>query len=152
MIPIKRPQRNPGFSFMEVLVALCMIGLVLTALFGLQNSVFKRVSYAHNLTQKSLALQNLLIDHSFMNNLFDNAGKIEKRLEQPPMDLKTTLVEPSSTSELKRFNHIRLISLVGDGEKLVTIVYWPQLAEDPKDRDKAKIKIDEAAKTGAIDA
>lgn len=143
MTPIKRPQPNPGFSFMEIMIALCMIGLMLTALFGLQTSVFKQISRAHKLTQQSLALQNLLIDHNFLNNLFTSVGTMEKHLEQPVLDLKATFAAPSTTSKLEKFVNIRWIKLELDGdETLVMAVHLPQLAEAEKDSENDKIKVE----------
>ncbi|HLB93902.1 MAG TPA: hypothetical protein VJJ81_01510 [Candidatus Babeliales bacterium] len=143
MTPIKRPQHNPGFSFMEIMIALCMIGLVLTALFGLQNSVFKQIGRAHKLTQQSLALQYLLIDHNFLNNLFTNTGPIEKRLESLGLELKATFSAPAVNSKLEKFANIRIVKLaIDNGETLVMAVHLPQLAEAEKDSENNKIKVE----------
>ncbi len=135
---------NSGFSFMEIMIALTMIGLVLMSLFGLQNTIFRQVSQAHHLTQRTLVLQNLFIDHNFLNNLFTSSGAIEKRLEQPALDLKAIFTTVNANSELKNFPNIRLIKLEADNEQLVMAVHVPQLAEDEKDTDNEKIKVEHA--------
>jgi hypothetical protein len=139
---------------MEIMIALCMIGLVLTALFGLQNSVFKQIGRAHKLTQKSLVLQNLLIDHNFLNNLFTSAGTLEKRLEPLDLDLKAVFSAPSTTSKLEKFVNIRVIKLTVDdgGETLVMAVHLPQLAEEEKDSENDKIKVERTSETETSDA
>jgi len=97
--------RNNGFTFIEVVLAMGIVALLLTSLFTLQNTMFTNVINSHFKISRLYLIKNFLFDSGNLEKstaaLKKMGGKIEpieKKLDEPQMTLKYQLVKPNEKS------------------------------------------------------
>jgi prepilin-type N-terminal cleavage/methylation domain-containing protein len=89
MIPIKN--LNNGFSLIESVIAIAMVGTIMTAVYALQQAILERSFFNSSRLQRVLLLKNVLYSPEVMRD--DSAEKLEKKRE---------IKEPQTTIEVKR--------------------------------------------------
>ncbi len=84
MIRSKHLNQSPGFMLTEVLLALAIIGIVLTSLFSLQSTVLTRIAGTSGKIIRFLAAENFLID-TRQKLLAQESGQMtqEKKITDP---------------------------------------------------------------------
>ena len=103
---------SSGFSLIEVVLALLIIGLLLTSLFGLQNSIFARARHQHYRVLAQLALTNLLRDEKFMAELL-RQNNLERQLTDPALTIQASsrALDQGATEPL--WPGVQLVKLTG---------------------------------------
>jgi len=126
---------------MEVMIAMALAGILLTAILSLQMAVFRRVIFNAKRIERIISLRQLLVEKQ-MASL--GAGS-EKTSEQEGADLSVEYVKKpvSSASILHRFEGMMFETVVGtwqewDGKKeiqscqIVFVPIKPEKQEMPK--------------------
>ena len=96
-----KPLRN-GFAFVEVVMALVVIGLMLTGLLALQSSSFRRVVLNTFRIDRFYPVK-LVMTSMLKQPLKKGQKKLESRNEEFDLALIYEQKEPSEVSELARF-------------------------------------------------
>ena len=131
-------KNNVGFTLIEVLLALAIIGLVLTPIFLTQSNVLRRSSYASRMLARILAAKKMLIESEFA--LAGDAQEFsqQKKIMIPPTLLTYRLRKIPETSALKKFKNVLWESVSFEwtderGKKkqdqLVTFLYKPEQSQ-----------------------
>lgn len=66
---------KPGFTFIEVVIAIAITGLILTSLFTLQTTMFNNIVSGHFKTARIFFMKNFLLDEANLKK-----AKAEKKL------------------------------------------------------------------------
>lgn len=131
---IFRNKKKPGFTLIEVLLALAIIALVLTPVFLTQINVYKGSTKAARMLARIFAAKTMLITSEF--DLAPDARelRVEKKIDNPRTTLIYELKKVSEASALKKFKNLLNESVTmqwvdANGkkrqEKLVTFLYKP---------------------------
>ncbi len=104
-------QRKQGFSFIEVVIAIAIIGTILTSLLSLLGAVFRATYQVHARTERMLMLRNLFFNQEDIGQLLaDPTREIKRTIQEPMTELKFFLVRPKEGSQLaKRFQDTWLV-------------------------------------------
>lgn len=141
---------KPGFSLIEALMAIALAGIVLVAIFGLQNSVFDRTTYHSQRLQRMMMIVSVLADPSSAKPLKEKG--IDKKIkegedqpikevytvDEPPMTVTMKINRPKN-KKLHEFKHIKQMtcsfewqSLLGkEQDALTTFFFQPPQQEKP---------------------
>ena len=134
--PLCDQNKKRGFTLIEVLIALAILGATLTPLILNQSRFLSRTHMQSNILDRTFAGLHFMVD-SFakfeQNNKFRTAKKI---IESPETTLKFSITQPK-TALKKEFKNLfkQEVSLEwdGDGKKqqdnLVTFVFLPDVEE-----------------------
>lgn len=79
---------HKAFSLIEATIAIAIVGIVLVAAFGLQQTVLLTSFDRANLLRQVVLIKNALYDSEFLRGLSDGKDKIEQR----DKNLQTTVV------------------------------------------------------------
>jgi prepilin-type N-terminal cleavage/methylation domain-containing protein len=112
MIHIKNHNKSFGFSFIEIVIAIAIIGILLTALFNLQNTVFNSASREHSRMMRIFNIKNLFFNNE-INQKIVKEKQIKQNIEDPQTLLTYQALKPSDKSALKRFNGISILKATG---------------------------------------
>ena len=148
MIPFKN--LKPGFSFIEIMVALTLLGIFGSSLFLVQSTIFSKVLKTH---------QSLFFNQDIVYDLFQLKNKIyQSVLEKKPVDeitikddkknpdrtINIKLLKISDQSELNGFSkNIRIAqnSYTYDTHQTFnwfSLVYIPELIKEEKEEAKSE--------------
>lgn len=127
-------QKQPGFTLIEVLLALAIIGLVLTPIFLIQSAVLRRTSAGAQQFLRIIQAKDFLIDQQFENMQEAQAATAERKITNPPTTLSFSSKKIPDNSALKKFKHIMIDSVTMQWteqnkkrqEKLVTFSFKPE--------------------------
>ena len=132
---------SSGFSFVEVALAVLVLGIMLTAALALQNSSFTSIlRYSEKLT-RVLLLKEVLFDASFARAQNKPYDKQEKKVTEPiETTLNYSIAPVNKNSPLKNFSTILIekaeASWAGitrqNKETMITFVYKPEKSEKEK--------------------
>ncbi len=127
--------RNKGFTLIEVLLAVAIIGLVLTPIFSIQLNVMRSNSKASQALARIFLGKQFLVENEFSLKADEQEKRIEKKIDRPPTTLIYQLSKIPENSSLKKFKNVLLESVTMQWvdrqgkkrqEKLVTFVYKPE--------------------------
>lgn len=108
-----------GFTFIEVIIAITIVGLILTSLFGLQTTMFKNIINGHFRTSRLFFLKNFLLDEDNLKKAKKEKKVIERDLTDPKMKMKYELKKVDEKSNLvKNFKNVSLIKVTGTWQGL----------------------------------
>lgn len=127
-------RNKPGFTLIEVLLALAIIGMVLTPIFLIQQMVLRRSSAGANLFSRIIQAKDFLIDQQFENMQETQASTAERKITNPPTTLTFSSKKIPENSALKKFKHIMVDSVTMQWteqnkkrqETLVTFSFKPE--------------------------
>lgn len=128
-------QKHLGFTLIEVLLALAIIGIVLTPIFVIQSIVLRRTSSGAQLFSRIVQAKDLLVDQQFENIQEVQPANAERKITNPATTLIFSSKKVPENSALKKFKHITIDTVtmqwtgVGNKkrqEKLVTFTYRPE--------------------------
>ena len=131
-------KNNSGFTLIEVLLALAIIGMVLTPILLIQQIVLRRSSSSANLFSRIIQAKDFLIDQQFENIQETQEVTAEKKITNPPTTLIFNSKKVPENSALKKFKHIKIDSVTMQWtadqnkkrqEKLVTFSFKPEEAK-----------------------
>jgi prepilin-type N-terminal cleavage/methylation domain-containing protein len=127
---------RPGFTLIEVLLAMAIIGLILTPIFAIQLGVMRSNARASETLQRIFFGKQFLVDNEFQLKPEEQEKRIEKKLEKPPTTLIYELKKIPENSALKKFKDVLIESVIMQWidrqgkkrqERLVTFVYKPEV-------------------------
>lgn len=137
-----------GFSFIEIMVALTLLGIFGSSLFLVQSNIFSKVSKTH---QSLFFNQDILYDIFQLKNKIHQAVLEKKSVDgitiqedkkNPDRKINIKLLKISEQSELKDFSKtIRIVqsSATYDGQRTLnrfSFMYIPELIEEKKEEAK----------------
>lgn len=131
---IMRFKNSSGFTLIEVLLALAIIGMVLTPIFLIQQMVLRRSSSRANLFSRLIQAKDFLVDQQFENIQEAKEVTAEKKITSPITTLIFNSKKLPENSALKKFKHIMVDSVNMQWteqnkkrqEKLVTFSFKPE--------------------------
>jgi prepilin-type N-terminal cleavage/methylation domain-containing protein len=95
--------RKEGFSFVEVVIALTVMGLVITALLGLQANLLKGLVASTGRIQRGIAIKNF-----WFSRLRSGEPTGEQTLQDPPIKLRFEMRPTTENSSLHKIPDIVL--------------------------------------------
>lgn len=141
---------KPGFSFIEIMIAIVLFAIFGTSLFKIQTSIFSNTAKAHN--QSIKILESLKILPEFDLKLFNNARQeksnqyisVQKQITQPIISLSIqTKSIPEQSTLFKDFHKfVQIIDQTTIYEKKETKII-SFITNIPKDESKDKDKKNE---------
>lgn len=137
---------NPGFSFIEIMIAMILFAIFGTSLFQIQTYIFSNTAKAHNKTlpiiKSSLMLSEFELKKFNANKEKQPIDKItiQKQFQQPDLAVTLTVNAIHEKSALfKDFAHAakqvqQKINFDNKQEKVVTFTFDPPLPQEEKER------------------
>ncbi len=128
-------KNKSGFTLVEVLLALTIIGLVLSPIFVIQSSVLRSTSKAAQIFTRLLIAKDFLIDQQFEHADSDQAVTTERKITVPPTKLVFSSKKVPDNSSLKKIKNIMVESVAFEWtdaqgrkqqQKLVTFSFKPE--------------------------
>lgn len=134
---IHSKNKSSGFTLVEVLLSLAIIGIVLTPIFLIQSLVLRRTSAGARQFSRLMNAKDFLVDQQFENIQEAQEVSAERKITNPPTTLVFSSKKLPENSALKKFKHIMLDTVTLQWteqnkkrqEKLVTFTFKP---EEPK--------------------
>ncbi|CAN5167654.1 hypothetical protein BH09DEP1_BH09DEP1_1980 [soil metagenome] len=126
---------NSGFTLIEVLLALAIIGIVLTPIFVVQSIVLRRTSSGAQLFSRIIHAKDLLVDQQFENIQQAQPSSVERKITNPPTALAFSSKKLPENSALKKFKNVTLDSITMQWteagnrkrqEKLISFTFRPE--------------------------
>lgn len=105
-------KNKSGFTLIEVLLALAIIGLVLSPIFVIQSSVLRSSSKAAALFTRLLIAKDFLIDQQFEHADSDEPVTIDRKITTPVTNLVFSSKSIPDNSSLKKFKQVMIDSVV----------------------------------------
>lgn len=136
MIPFKN--KLSGFTLVEVLLALAIIGIVLTPIFLIQQVVLRNSSSSARLFSRLIQAKDFLVDQQFENVQETQEVNAEHKIANPPTTLIFNSKKIPENSALKKIKHVMIDSVTMQWtdernkkrqEKLVTFSFKPEEAK-----------------------
>lgn len=87
-----------GFSFIEVIISLAMMGILLVSLFALQQASMQASFTSTNILRRILLLKNTLYDPAFVRENHDQELKKEQKIKEPATTIKLVMNKPTIES------------------------------------------------------
>jgi len=124
-----------GFTLTEVLIAVAMIGLLLSPLFITQGSLLLNIAERSRIFERILKAKNFYwVAQQKAAQQEQVEFKLDKKIDNPPMILKYQIVPRSDQSRLKDFKDVYLEFVTiewKDGNKkredaLVSLIFKPK--------------------------
>lgn len=124
-----------GFTLVEVLLALAIIGIVLTPIFLINQVVLRRSSADARLFSRLIQARDFLIDQQFENMQEAQEAGGQKKITNPPTTLTFSSRKIPENSALKKFKHVMIDSVTmqwagernkNRQEKLITFTFKPE--------------------------
>jgi len=125
----KNKNINSGFSFIEVIIAICVIGVLLVTLLGLMTDIFDKVGYQNNLLNNFIKQKNIFEDGNYYD--LDSFNKFNNK------NLKINIINPKSSSRLHSFENIKIVNISNSSNSnasLTKLIYFKK----NKEKDSAK--------------
>jgi prepilin-type N-terminal cleavage/methylation domain-containing protein len=85
---------HSGFSFIEVVIALAVIGILLTSIFAVQQAMMQASFSSTNTLRRVLLLKNVLYDPTIVREKHDEERKTEQRIKEPPARVRLVIDKP----------------------------------------------------------
>ena len=133
-------QVRKGFMLMEVMVAVALSGILLTAILSLQLTVFKRVTFNAQRVSSLISLKQF-----FSTCLRDSSGSVVNQEDR--FSLQYDLKEPQPNSICARFNGMKISTAtsswsVWDGQKQIScsLLSFVPLKTEQSDQQPTGVK------------
>ena len=97
-----------GFSLIEAVIAIAIIGIVMVTIFTLQQTVFRKDIRNNERLSRIFLLKNTLYDPAIIREQHDQELKKEKRVKEPPTEIKL-IVGKMGGKVFIRFKYIERI-------------------------------------------
>jgi prepilin-type N-terminal cleavage/methylation domain-containing protein len=129
-----------GFTLIEVLFATVIMGLVLSALFATQATIFENMLKTQSHLTRIYAAENFMYD-ARMASQEKSPFTFEKKIEDPPTSFKYESTSSKKKSSLKNFNDLEFEQVTIEWQDLgktkkkdtvVSFIYKPQPLQEKK--------------------
>lgn len=107
-----------GFTFIELILAVAMIGICITAIFTLQTNLLTSVAERADAIRRILYTKNLLYDYMLGLNPQNIAQPQTKKVEDPNMQVVLQAKPVPDKSKLRQFQHIYILTGNASWERL----------------------------------
>jgi len=97
-----------GFSLIEAVIAIAIIGIVMVTIFTLQQTVFRKDIRNNERLSRIFLLKNTLYDPTVIREQHDQELKKEQRIKEPPTEIKL-IVGKMGGKVFTRFKYIERI-------------------------------------------
>lgn len=114
-----------GFTLIEVLLAMAIIGLVLTPIFMGQSAILRATALASRRLARVFAAKKILIDSELALEPDIREYSSTKKIDHPPTTFTYELKKISDESSLKKFKNV-----------LIQTVSWPDERSKKKRQDR----------------
>ena len=104
MIHFKNHNQS-GFSLIEAIIAIAVMGIILVGVFSVQQVVFKKDVMSTDRLSRILLLKNVLYDPTIMREEHDQEIQKEQRIKEPPTNIKLIMGKMKEKT-LKSFKYI----------------------------------------------
>lgn len=130
-----------GFTFVEIALAVLILGIMLTAALGLQHSSFASIIKYSERLQNILLLKNVLFDAAFARTQQQGYDRLEKKVGgDNQTTIRYSIKKVDQTSSLHTFENIVaehaeatwLGPLRTNKETLISFLYKPEEKEKEK--------------------
>jgi prepilin-type N-terminal cleavage/methylation domain-containing protein len=129
----KRNSQQPGFSLVEVVLTLVVIGIVVSALLALQGNLLRAVYSATGRLARAISMKNFLVE-SHIKQWADSNQTQQKTIDNPPVKLTYQTKKISESSSLKKLNDLVIEQItcswqgrVTEGqETMISLLYKPE--------------------------
>jgi prepilin-type N-terminal cleavage/methylation domain-containing protein len=111
MIHFKNLNKS-GFSFIEIIIAISIIGVVLTSLFNLQNTIFNISFSQHSKILRLFDIRNVFFDYTTQEKLI-KGEIVNENFEDPDTKLTIQMQKPNEKSSIAKYENIYLIKSIG---------------------------------------
>ncbi|MEX0848691.1 MAG: prepilin-type N-terminal cleavage/methylation domain-containing protein [Candidatus Dependentiae bacterium] len=145
--------KSNGFTLIEVLLAMTLVGVVLTPIYSLQNTVFTRVLKMVNAVERMFVAYDFFLDEE--NVLRQNRKKkkeqkkITKKIDDPSTELIYEVQDvPKDSALQKNFNNLYIEKTTWDwqegnkkrSDQFINILFEPPMPKKQEKKDEAKDK------------
>jgi len=128
---------NKGFTLIEVLIALAIVGMALTPLLLNQSSLILRVAENARKIKRIFAAENFMVTSFIEFEKDPQKKKNVKKIEEPEIQLSYRIAKPSEKIK-KEFKDIYTTNVTTEWkeqekaqkEKLVNFLFLPELKKD----------------------
>lgn len=135
-----RNHNKDGFTFIELILAVTMIGICITAIFTLQTSLLTSVAERADAIRRILYTKNLLYDYMLDLNPQTIAQPQTKKVEDPSMQVVLQAKPMPERSKLRQFQHIYILTgnaswqrnAISYDQTLVTFAFVPPPPKEEK--------------------
>jgi len=139
MIHCKNHNKD-GFTFIELILAVTMIGICITAIFTLQTSLLTSVAERSDAIRRVLYTKNLLYEYMYKISPETIANPQTKKVEEPSMQVILQAKPIPDKSKLHQFQHVYIIwadqswqrNTIKYDQKLVTFALIPPPPKEEK--------------------
>lgn len=119
MIHSKGQTNSDGFTFIEVVLTVLLMGTILISLLNSQNTIMSRLIRSHENISRIFYIKNLFFDIEATKRLAPNK-LVRKTINDPKTTLTIEAVKPSEKSAIgKRFQKMFLIKAKGSWRGLL---------------------------------
>ncbi len=133
-----------GFVIIEIVLTLAMMGIIITALFGLQSSLMTGTMEASDQVRRIIHLRNTFFEYELQHPVSPTEDvqpqSFKHAIDDPPTQITRTTKKISEESSLKQFKNVKRVVVQGTWERagqpeeitLVSFVY-----KKPKKKKKS---------------
>ncbi len=97
-----KSHKNSGFSFIEVLISLTIVGIMVGSLIGLNGAIFRTTRSAHDTIENSILLKNFLLQSRQDAKEIKAGKKIEKQIENTKTKLSYNIEKIKENSVISK--------------------------------------------------
>jgi len=97
-----------GFSLIEAVIAIAVIGIIMVSVFSLQHVVFRKDILHNDRLTRIFLLKNALYDPAVMREDHDQSIKKERRIKDPVTEIKM-IVGKMAGKVFTKFKHVQRI-------------------------------------------
>ena len=134
MINFKHRSTNPGFSIIEVVLAITIVGTTLIALFGSLATSMRSVARGHQTVIRLYTIKNQIAEQGMQPPSPDPVQTIEKEIKKPKTIINYTVKNIPSESTLTRLKDIYLVQASGSWrtkglkfkEMFISLIFAPK--------------------------
>lgn len=140
---MKRFKNHKGFTFIELVMAVAIMGICLTALFTLQSNILVQAVERTDVLNRLFATKNVLIEWLQKPRLPETLKKIDKIAIKDPATLITCQAqEIHPDSSLGRLGHFYAVRVTSEWERDATpyyyrLVYYVFMPPEEKKKNEA---------------
>jgi prepilin-type N-terminal cleavage/methylation domain-containing protein len=140
--------KNNGFTLIEVLLAMALVGVVLTPIYSLQNSIFNQVLKMANAVDRMFVAYDFFLD---VQNEADEKDqkKITRKIDDPSTELIYEIQDVSKDSVLQKdFNNLYIEKITWDWQdgnkkrsnQFINVLFEPPAPKKQEKEDEAEDK------------
>ena len=117
MINFPDQNKKNGFTFIELVLAVTIIGIAMISLFNLQSSLFNSAIKQHSRIIRIFNIKNLFFDYEVNEKIIKDKS-LKKDIQDPATKISYEMIKPKDKSTLKKFEDIYLLKAIGSWERM----------------------------------